>query len=178
MFNRLALISLSILALAGQAEQSLYVAPLPRDGQVLVSFRLEQTLTPEMRKAIHSGMTVSFDYKVDLKRSAAGWIDRTLDTVVVTASVRYDTLTRKYTLSRLFDGASDDARVTDKEEVAWAWLTTQFERLPLFRGTPLEPNGEYYVRVRAHARPRGNASFVWPWQADDVVGFAKFTFIR
>ena len=49
--------------------------------------------------------------------------------------------------------------------------------MALFHGTPLEPNAEYYVRVRAHTTPR-NASFVWPWAADDAVGFAKFTFIR
>ena len=59
----------------------------------------------------------------------------------------------------------------------WAWVTTQFERLPLFRGVSLEDNAEYYVRVRAHTSPR-NASFVWPWQGDDVVGLAKFTFFR
>ncbi|MBW8868833.1 MAG: hypothetical protein JF610_16140, partial [Acidobacteria bacterium] len=46
-----------------------------------------------------------------------------------------------------------------------------------FRGLALEPNAEYYVRVRAHSTPR-NSTFVWPWQGDDAVGLAKFTFIR
>jgi hypothetical protein len=163
-------------ALSAQ-EQSLYVAPLARDGQVLVSFKLAQTLTPELKTAIHSGLTVSFVYKVDLKRDSAAWIDRTMASTVVTATVRYDNLTRKYHLSRLFDGRTEDADTTEREDVAWAWVTTQFERLPLFRGVRLEDNAEYYVRVRAHTSPR-NASFVWPWQGDDVVGLAKFTFFR
>jgi hypothetical protein len=164
-------------ALSAMQEQSLFVAPLPRDGQVLVTFRLSQTLTSDLRTAIHSGLTVSFVYKVDLKRSSAAWIDRTMASTVVTATVRYDNLTRKYHLSRLFDGRTEDADTTEREEVAWAWVTTQFERLPLFRGVRLEDNAEYYVRVRAHTSPR-NASFVWPWQGDDVVGLAKFTFFR
>lgn len=164
-------------ALSGPPEQSLYVAPLARDGQVLVSFRLAQTLTPELKTAIHSGLTVSFVYKVDLKRASATWIDRTMASALVTATVRYDNLTRKYHLSRLFDGRTDDYRTTDKEEVAWEWVTTQFERLALFHNLKLENNAEYYVRVRAHTSPR-NASFVWPWQGDDVVGLAKFTFFR
>ncbi len=164
-------------ALSAPQEQSLYVAPLARDGQVLVSFRLAQTLTPELRTAVHSGLTVSFVYKVDLKRSSAAWIDRTMASTVVTATVRYDNLTRRYHLSRLFDGRTEDADTTDREDVAWAWVTTQFERLPLFRGLKLEDNAEYYVRVRAHTSPR-NAMFVWPWQGDDVVGLAKFTFFR
>jgi nicotinamidase-related amidase len=46
-----------------------------------------------------------------------------------------------------------------------------------FRGTALEQNAEYYVRVRANASPR-STGFVWPWQGDDAMGFAKFTFIR
>ena len=178
MFSKFALIALSLVALSSQAEQTLRVAPLPRDGHVLVSFKLEQTLTPDLRKAIHSGLTVSFVYKVDLKRSAAAWFDRTMGTAVVTATVKYDNLTRKYHLSRMLDGATDLAEVTEKEDIAWAWVTTQFERLPLFRGVPLEPNGEYYVRVSAHTTPQTNPSFVWPWQGNAVVGFAKFTFIR
>ena len=163
--------------LSAPADQSLYVAPLAREGHVLVSFRLAQPLTTELRTAIHSGLTVSFVYKVDLKRSSAAWFDRTMASTVVTATVRYDNLTRRYHLSRSFDGRTDNAEITDREEVAWAWVTTQFERLPLFRGVPLEDNAEYYVRVRAHTSPR-NASFVWPWQGDDVVGLAKFTFFR
>jgi hypothetical protein len=91
--------------------------------------------------------------------------------------VRYDNLTRRYHLTRALDGRMERAETTDSEDVAWGWLTTEFERLPLFSTVTLESNAEYYVRVRAHAAPR-NASFVWPWQGDDVVGFMKFTLIR
>ena len=95
----------------------------------------------------------------------------------VTATVRYDNLTRRYSVTRMIDNRIDRAELMDREEAAWAWLTTQFEKLPLFRSVSLENNGEYYVRVRAHTTPR-NVAFVWPWQADDVVGLAKFTLVR
>ena len=62
-------------------------------------------------------------------------------------------------------------------ETTWNALTRDFARLSLFRGLPLEPNAEYYVRVRAHSTPR-NTTFAWPWQGDDAVGLAKFTFLR
>ena len=122
-------------------------------------------------------MVVSFIYKVDLRRSSVPWFDRTLASSVVKATVKYDNLTRRYRLTRSIDGRIGDAETTDSEEVAWAWLTSEFERLPLFSSVRLESNGEYYVRVSAHAAPR-NASFVWPWRGDDVVGFMKFTLIR
>jgi len=167
----------SCLALAIPVEQTLQVAPLPRDGQVLVSFKLALELTDDIRAKIHSGMLVSFIYKVDLRRGSSIWFDRTLASAVVKATVKYDNLTRRYSITRTFDGQMQRPETTDSEEVAWAWLTNQFDRLPLFSSVTLESNGEYYVRVRAHAAPR-NASFVWPWQGDDVVGFMKFTLIR
>jgi hypothetical protein len=167
----------SLLAAALPQEQTLQVAPLPRDGKVLVSFRLNQELTDDIRTKIHSGMLVSFIYKVDLRRQSSVWFDRTLASAVVKATVRYDNLTRRYHISRAIDGRMGAAETTDSEEVAWAWLTSEFERLPLFSSVRLESNAEYYVRVSAHAAPR-NASFVWPWQGDDVVGFMKFTLIR
>ena len=181
MLKRFAVVILAVcaMALGGQAAQTLYVAPLPRNGELLVSFRLDQPLTPALRDAIHSGLLVRFVYKVDLKRSSAAWLDRTVGTAEVIATIKYDTLTRRYHLSRIIDGRIDSSvEPTDDEEFAWSWVTSQFKYLPLFRGVRLEPNADYYVRVRAHTTAPRNASFVWPWQGDDVVGFAKFTFIR
>ena len=176
---RRAFLSVLILLVVASAAgaQTLHVAPLPRDEQIYVSFRLEQELTDEIRSKIHSGMNVSFIYKVDLRRASALWRDRSLGSTEVRASVRYDTLTRRYTLTRSLDGRMGGVETTDNEEFAWKWLTSNFERLPLFRSVSLESNAEYYVRLSAHTAPR-NASFVWPWQGDDVVGLMKFTLIR
>lgn len=177
MFGHAALVLTTVLALSTPAEQSLQVAPLPRDGQVLVTFKLNEALNEDIRAAIHSGMIISFVYKVDLRRGSSVWFDRTIASAVVTATVRYDNLTRRYHVTRMLDGRTDKAETTDREEEAWSWLTAGFDRLPLFRTVALEYNGEYYVRVRALTTPR-NAAFLWPWQGHDVVGLAKFTLIR
>lgn len=177
MLSRVLLYLLSIVALAGPGDQNLQVVPLPRDGEVLVSFKLDEALTDEKRSAIQSGITVKFNYKVELRRSSAAWFDRTIASAVVTASVKYDTLARVYHISRAVDSRMEFAETTVREDIAWSTLTRDFVRLSLFRGASLEPNTEYYVRVRANASPR-SASFVWPWQGDDAVGLAKFTFVR
>ena len=176
MFAPAALVLLSVLAFSPEG-QILQVAPLARGGDVLVSFKLAQEPTEEIRNAIQSGLSVSLVYKIDLRRSSAAWFDRTIASTVVTATVRYDNLTRRYTVTRTVDGRTDRADAMEREEAAWAWLTDQFDKMPLFRSVALEVNAEYYVRVRAHSTPR-IMSFVWPWQADDVVGLAKFTFMR
>jgi hypothetical protein len=183
MFSRLVLSFLFTAALTAQSPQTapglqtLEVVPLPRDGEVLVSFKLNETLTDDIRKAIQSGLTIKFVYRVDLRRGSATWFDRTIASASVGATLRYDTLTREYHIARSIDGRMEKADVTAREDVAWGWLTRDFARLSLFRGLALEPNAEYYLRVKANASPRG-ASFIWPWTGDDAVGLAKFTFIR
>lgn len=179
MFRRF-LFGLVLLALAAPAwalGQSMQVVPLPRDGELLVSFKLGQPLTDDIRTAIHSGLTIKFVYKVDLRRAASVWFDRTIASAVVTATVKYDTLTRTYHITRMVDGRTDYADTTIDEDTAWSALTSDFARMSLFHGVPLEANAEYYVRVRANSSPK-NSTFIWPWQADDAVGLAKFTFIR
>lgn len=172
------LVALLCSAMAPQPSgQTLQVIPLPKDGEVLVSFKLDEALTDEIRAAINSGLTLKFIYKVDLRRSSAVWVDRTIKSAIVMASLRYNTLTREYYLSRAIDGRIEVADTTLKEDVAWSWLTRDFARLSLFRGVQLETNADYYVRVSANASPR-SSGFVWPWQGDDAMGFAKFTFIR
>ncbi len=173
-----ALLCAMLLALATAAltAQTLQVTPLPRDGRVLVSFRLADGFNEAVRAAIHSGLPTSFVYDIELRRGSTMWLDRTIDATTLTASVRFDNLTRRYHLTRTQDGRIERADSTEREEDARAWLT-EFERLPLFSSARLEANYEYYLRVRAHATPR-SASFVWPWERHDVTGLVKFTFLK
>jgi hypothetical protein len=168
----LVLLQASLLA----RQTSINVTPLPRDGRVFVTFKMTNAFGDETRSAVHSGLSITFVYDVELRRSAALWVDRTIASATVTASVRYDNLTGRYHLTRSTDGRIDRAEVVEREAQAREWLT-EFDRLPLFSSGSLEPNVDYYVRVRAHTTPR-NASFVWPWQGSDVSGLAKFTFLR
>ena len=130
----------------------------------------------EIRDAIHSGLTITFVYDVELRRSAAGWLDRTIQSSTVSAGVRFDNLARRYHVTLNADGRTEDSRTLERESLAREWLT-RFDRLDLFSKARLEPNAEDDVRVRARTTPR-NASFVWPWQGTDVSGLAKFTFLR
>ena len=160
-----------------QAAQAIQVTPLVRDGRVYVSFRLSDAFDNEdIRAAVHSGLTITFVYDVELRRSAAVWLDRTLESSQVSAGVRYDNLARRYLVTLDADGRLEASRTLDREDLAREWLT-RFDRLDLFSSARLEPNAEYYVRVRdqttTHTTP-----FVWPWQGADVAGLAKFTFLR
>ena len=179
--GRIAVLVLMLLALvAGRASaqtsnEGLRVVPLVRDEQVWVSFTLNDGFTEEVRAAIQSGLKTTFTYATELRLDVPGWVDRTMATSTATSSVEYDNLTRLYALTRSIDGKVVDTRVAEDERAVRLWLTS-LQRLPLFRTTLLEGNREYYVMVRATARP-SNGPILWPFSSGTSAQ-AKFTFIK
>jgi hypothetical protein len=160
---------------AAQAAETLRVKTFNRDGQVLVTFALDGGLTDEMKAVVQSGLRTVFTYTVELKLKVPAWVDRTVATVVVSTSVDFDNLTRRHTVSQSLDGRVEQSFVVeDPNEVAQ--MVTHFDRLPLFDTKVLEGNREYYVLVKADARPRSTAS-LWPFSGT-ASGSAKFTFIK
>jgi len=151
------------------------IVPLVRDDSVLVSFELTDGYTPAVKDAVHSGLKTTFTYEIELRQDVPAWVDRTIAASVVTNSVQYDNLTRRATLTRTLDGHLDSTDTTEDEAVIREWMTT-FHKMPLFRTAELEQNREYYVRVRATARPT-NGSMLWPW-GSGISGITKFTFLR
>ena len=168
------LLLLVLLATSLQAQDSVRIVPLVRDGQVLITFEIPDGYTEEVRAAIQSGLRTTFTYTVDLRVEVPAWADRTIQTVTVHNVVKYDNLTRRHTLERTLDGRIDLSNVTESETVVRQFMTG-FRRLPLFRTSKLEANREYYVRVRATARP-SSGSMLWPF-GSGITALAKFTFI-
>lgn len=157
------------------AAEGLRIVPLVRDDSVLVSFELTDGYTEEVKDAVHSGLRTTFTYEVELRQDVPAWVDRTIATSVITNTVQYDNLTRRATLVRTLDGHVESTQSTEDEAVIKQGMTT-FQKMPLFKTAELEQNREYYVRVRATARPT-NGSMLWPW-GSGISGITKFTFLR
>jgi len=175
----LALALVAATATFAQAQPSaqgdtLRVRPLLKDGQVLVTFALDGGLTDEMKAVVQSGLRTVFTYTVVLKMRVPAWVDRTIATTVVSASVDYDNLTRRHTISQSRDGRVEQSFVVEDPALV-AQLVTNFDKLPLFDTKLLEANRDYYLLVQADARPRSNSS-LWPWSGT-ANGLARFTFI-
>jgi len=152
------------------------VAPLVRDGSVLVSFSAPAAITTELRDAIRSGLVVTFTYEIALRQRAFLWFDRTRARKALSVSVRFDNLTRTYEVSRMADGKVIWSQTTASEADVRAWVTS-FDHLRVTDGATLEPNAEYELRIRASISPR-RAWSLWPWGRDDATGRATFTYIR
>ena len=169
----LALAIAAAAAVTLHADETLRVTPLVRDDKVLVSFELNDGLTDDVRAAIDSGLRTTFTYTVELRMEVPLWVDRTIDSVVVTTSDQFDNLTRRHSLVRTLDGRVEDALVTEDQAVVKRFMTT-LERSGLFRTSKLEPNREYYIRVTVRATPHGGSIVGW---GSAVSALARFTFI-
>jgi hypothetical protein len=155
------------------AAESLRIVPLVDQKQVLVTLQMSEAYGEDVRETIASGLRTTFTYDLELRMSVAGWVDRTVATAVITLTDEYDNLTRRHRLTRLVDGRTDEAIVTEDEAVVKRWLTT-VNRLPLCATAKLERNRDYYVRVSVRKRPQRD--FPFPWSGP-ITGQAKFTFI-
>lgn len=170
----LAIVLCAFLADSG-GDRTVNVAAVVRDGRVFVSSTVADGLMRDLEEPIQAGLSTTITHEAELRQEVGIWFDRTIASATVSASIQYDTLTRRYQLSRSVDGRLDDSRVCeDKADVQRFALG--FDRLPLFSTGALQPNGEYYVRIRVRTRPRVTF-FFWPWGRDAASGTARFTFI-
>ena len=161
------------LAAASIHAEDLRIVPLVRDGSVLVTFQLTEGFTEQVRDAIRSGLKTTFTFNVELRLAVPAWVDRTIATAAVTTIDQYDNLTRRHSLTRMIDGRIVESLVTEDESVVGRWLTI-VSRMPLCPTARLDSNRDYYVRISARARPRGNSLTGW---ANAITGQAQFTFI-
>jgi len=166
---------LIVATVSVSAAEGVRIVPLVRDDAVLVSFELTDGYTPAVKDAVHSGLKTTFTYEIELRQDVPAWVDRTIAASVITNTVQYDNLTRRATLTRTLDGHVESTETTEDEAVIRQWMTT-FQKMPLFKTAELETNREYYVRVKATARPT-NGSMLWPW-GSGISGMTKFTFLR
>ncbi len=170
------------LAAAGAvllADGEVKVTPVVSEGRVLATFAAPAAWTPEAREMVRGGVTLTYAFDVELRRPSSLWVDALLAHARVEAQVKFDTLTGSFQVSRMRDGRVLESNRSEQEPAVRGWMT-EFQRVLLEPAQPLEPNAEYYVRVRLFATPRRNVSLwtLWPFSRDDGSGRATFTFIR
>ena len=161
-------------AAAGTAE--IKVTPVVTDGHVSASFAAPEAFTDDSREVVKSGLLLTFTYTVEVRRPSTVWWDRTLGSETVAASVKFDNLTKDYQITKQQSGRVTWSKSTARDEEMRDWIT-KFEDVTVSISEQLEPNADYYVRVRLQSHPRLRFS-LWPFSRDDGSGRADFTFIR
>jgi hypothetical protein len=124
------------------------------DGRVHVSYRLQGVFSDELLERIELGLPVGFNHHVSLLQARRFWLDRVVAHVRIDTTVRYDSLTELYELTRRIDGGSElpeeheQAMTTSSAEAMREWMTALDAFPPLALPTP-EPTAR--LRVRAES---------------------------
>ena len=142
---------------------------------IAVSFRMTEAFGEEVERAVASGLPVSFHFTVELKKVRTLWINRKVAARHVRTTVVYDNLTERYKLSREIDGEMDATGVVSDPEAMRRFMVS-FESTELFPASLLEPNEEYYVRVKGLVRERNLFLFI-PWDVGAGWKRAHFTYL-
>lgn len=158
------------------AAEPIEVTPVVTNDRVLASFTTPSSFAIDAHEIVKSGLLLTFTFTVELRRPSSVWLDRTLTSVVVASSVKFDNLTGVYQVSKIVDGRVVWSEQTRHDAEVRQWMTS-FEKVELVSSAPLEPNAEYYVQVRMHASPKRTFS-LWPFAGDTASGRAEFTVIR
>jgi hypothetical protein len=149
-------------ASAAETEPALTDLNVARNGGALVaSCRLAGGISPDVSEEIASGLETTVEYRLHVYRRRAGLPDEILAKRRVECSVRYDTLTRQYTLTRRLDGELVETQVTGDAAAMRDFLTT-LRDVPVLETGALAPGREHYLKAKS------NLGLMWrfyliPW---------------
>jgi hypothetical protein len=168
------------MAVAVAADEDLRITPIASEGRVLVSFAVRDAWTLGMREVLQSGITLRFEYEVELKRPAPFWFfDPVLARAGVSSWAASDKLMGGYKVTRMRNGRTVRSERREQEADVRDGLTT-VDQVALDPIEPMELNAEYYVKVRLTTSPRRSLSLwsILPFGRDEITGRQTFTYIK
>ncbi|MCZ6669717.1 MAG: DUF4390 domain-containing protein [Acidobacteria bacterium] len=117
------------------------------------SFRVEGAFTPEVEERIASGLETSFRHRVRVYGKKTLWFDNLLLEMEVTTTVKFDSLTSQYTLSRRIDGELRVTEYTENPEEMRLWMS-ELDGIPLGVADQFPVTDRVYVKVKSNIRSR------------------------
>ena len=141
------------------------------------SFRVEGAFTPEVEERIASGLETSFRHRVRVYGKRTIWFDNLLLEMEVTTTVKFDSLTKQYTLSRRIDGKLRVTDYTEDAEEMRLWMS-KLEGIPLGTAEEFSVKDRVYVKVKSNIRSRFFLFFIpirWntDWEMLPLPGLEK-----
>ncbi|MBN1883704.1 MAG: DUF4390 domain-containing protein [Deltaproteobacteria bacterium] len=111
-----------------------------------VYFNIDECFTEDMEEAINSGISTTFVFIIELKKSQFFWFDPTITKKTFTHTITYDSLTDEYTVYRE-EGRASPLVYDTYEEAVLAMGQVRF--YPLTTMNVLEKGERYQVRIRS-----------------------------
>jgi hypothetical protein len=95
----LAILVITALPFSVSKAIDLEISPIKfEDDAVTAEISINDSLPSNLTGYMKKGVPISFDYKLELWRSRAGWLDKLVDNVGIGYRLRYDTWEKGYTI--------------------------------------------------------------------------------
>jgi len=117
------------------------------DQMVTMNGVLEDALNEKLIEALHSGVPLTFTFDVRLLRKAALFPDKMISQNQVTHTVSFDSLKKTYEFSS--EGINIQRKVVTKKPELYKQLLLTLKDIPLSSINNMDPDEQYYVRVKA-----------------------------
>lgn len=113
---------------------------------LLFYLTVRNAFPPEIEETIHSGVPATFSFLINLQLVRGFWVDRELNEITVTHTIKYDSLKKEYMVTRSWDG--------DRPHVVKAFdeakkLMSEIDSLSIVSLSELEKGRQYQIRAKA-----------------------------
>ncbi len=158
-------------ALAIDADMTDVAVSKPQD-HIMLSAGLELPFKGKIEETIHSGIDTTFVFKVELLKERFLWFDEEIISHKITHTVKYDTLTKQYTLHNNNANNEQSLVTTDFEDMK-KWMTT-LERVRVISLKNIMADddyatGSYYIRVMSEME-----ALEMPFPLEYILFFVSF----
>jgi hypothetical protein len=116
-----------------------------RDDLILY-FRVEGCFTPELERAILNGVPTTFTFLASLNRVRNFWKDKSLASLEIRHTVKFNNLKNEFVISRSEDGGR---QIVVKALPEAKKIMAEVENLKIAKLEALEKNHRYQVRIKA-----------------------------
>ncbi len=119
-----------------------------QSGNVLtLNAQLENGFNERILDAIDSGVPMTFTYHIELRKVVSFWKDQLVSSADVRNTVQYDSLKNLYRFSVL--GKNVKRKIITRDKSRYKNLMLSLKKVPIASIYKLNPNEEYYLRVKA-----------------------------
>ena len=123
------------------------------DDGLTVSYKVSGSFTRDIIEKIQSGIETTFEHVIKIyKKIPVFPASRTVVEKIIVTSVRYDTLTKQYSLSRRVDDLIVETSVTDKLEDVEKWMS-EISDFKIGTIDAIRGKRNYFLKVRTSLAP-------------------------
>ncbi len=132
-------------ATAQQARLSDITITNTRDSIELVYLNVKGTFTEEMKKAVLSGVPITFSFFITLDEVRRFWKNRPIAEITLTHTIKYHNLKKEFAITRSYNDRTLTARSFSEAEL----LMNEIRNLKIISSDRLEKGIHYQLKAKA-----------------------------